>query len=295
MNQGSLAASAQDLLLVTDLDGCLLDSRTYSYDAARPALAALARERSPLVLCSGKTRAEMELLVRTLGLAHPFIVENGGALVFPAGSFDGDVPGARDEDGARVLALGARRPVLISALLELARQAGVRVRGFAELSPAELGALTGLSGPTAALALQREFDEPFLIEGGEAELRALGQAAARRGLQVSHGGRFHHLMGGSDKGLAVRSLLSLYLRAGKQFRSAGLGDAETDLSLLRAVDRPVLVPRGDGSLDPVLAEQLPRAERAPRPGPEGWNAAVLTILAGGALARVDAAAAEGPA
>lgn len=288
MNQGSPTTSAQDLLVVTDLDGCLLDSRTYSYEAARPALAALARARCPLVLCSGKTRAEMELLARTLGLAHPFVVENGGALVFPPGSFAGDVPGARQEGDTRILALGAPRPRLITSLVELAGQCGVRVRGFAQFSAQELGTLTGLSGAAASLALQREFDEPFLIEGGEAELRALDAAAAGRGLQVSHGGRFHHLMGGSDKGRAVRSLMALYQRAGREFRSAGLGDAETDLSLLQAVDRPVIVPRGDGSLDPALAVRLPQAERAPGPGPAGWNAAVLAILEERALPRLAA-------
>lgn len=274
------------LLVVTDLDGCLLDSRTYSHEAARPALAALARERCPLVLCSGKTRAEMGLLVRTLGLSHPFIVENGGAIVFPPGSFEGDVPGARLEGDTRVLALGAPRPRLISSLVELARQAGVRVRGFAQLSPRQLSELAGLSGAAAALALEREFDEPFLVEGGEAELRALAEAAARCGLQVSHGGRFHHLMGGSDKGLAVRTLLALYQRAGREYQSAGLGDAETDLPLLAAVDRPVVVPRADGRLDPALAAQLPHAERAPEPGPAGWNAALLSILEGRSLPRV---------
>lgn len=274
------------LLVVTDLDGCLLDPETYAWDAARPALAALARQRCPLVLCSGKTRAEMELLARTMGLAAPLIVENGGAIVFPPGSFEGDLPGARDEGGARVLALGAARPLLIEALRELARQAGTSVRGFAEMTPGEVRARTGLSGAAAELALQRQYDEPFVVEGGRSALEALAEAAARRGLQVSHGGRFHHLMGGSDKGLAVRTLLSLHQRAGREFRSAGLGDAQTDLALLRSVERPVLVPRPDGSLDPLLAGELPQAERAPRPGPSGWNAAVLALLEGRSLPRV---------
>ena len=58
---------AAELLVATDLDGCLLDEETYSYEAARPALDALARRRVPLVLCSSKTRAEMQPLARELG------------------------------------------------------------------------------------------------------------------------------------------------------------------------------------------------------------------------------------
>lgn len=283
------------LVVITDLDGCLLDSETYAYDAARPALAALARAGQQLVLCSGKTRAEMGLLVRLLGLAHPFIVENGGAIVFPPGSFDGDVPGARELEGQRILELGPPRWALIAALREIAAEAGAAVRGFADMSSVELIELTGLSGPAAQLALEREYDEPFLLEGGEEVLAALGQVGARRGLQISHGGRFHHLMGGSDKGLAVRTLLALYTRAGRDLRSAGLGDAETDLPLLRAVERPIVVPRRDGSIDPALASHLPGAEHAPAPGPSGWNAAVLALLEGRRLPHLGDATERGEA
>lgn len=282
---GSERRAADTWVVITDLDGCLLDSDTYAYDAARPALAELARSRAPLVMCSGKTWAEMDALARELGLVHPFIVENGGAIVFPQGSFDAEVPGARAVGSVRILALGAPRTTLVAALRELTRDTGVRVRGFADLAPEEVQGLTGLSGPAARLALQREYDEPFLVEDEHA-VATLSRAAEARGLQLSHGGRFHHLMGGSDKGLAVRTLLAAYRRAGRDLRSAGLGDAETDLPLLRAVERPIVVPRHGGGIDPALASGLPGAECAETPGPEGWNAAVLALLDGRCLPRL---------
>lgn len=273
-------------LVVTDLDGCLLDSETYAFDAARPALEALARARCPLVLCSGKTRAEMEPLSARLGLAAPFIVENGGALVFPPGSFDGTVPGASPlDDGTLIVPLGVPRAELVAALREIASEARVRVRGFAELDAAELCALTGLRGEDAQRALQREYDEPFRIETPGAT-EALAASARRRGLSLSHGGRFHHLMGGSDKGVAVRRLRAIYALVGVTGECVGLGDAETDLPLLCAVDRPVVVPGRDGRIGSVLARALPAAERAPSAGPAGWNAAILDILAGSRLGRV---------
>jgi mannosyl-3-phosphoglycerate phosphatase len=277
--------SSASLLVITDLDGCLLDSDTYAHEAARPALAELARRELPLVLCGGKTRVEMHALARDLGLSYPFIVENGGAIVFPSGSFAGDVPGARLLEGLRILELGAPRAVLVAALREITRETGVAVRGFSDLPPEEVQSLTGLSGAAALLALRREYDEPFLVED-EASLARLSRAAEARGLQVSHGGRFHHLMGGSDKGLAVRMLLASYARAGSRLRSAGLGDAETDLPLLQSVERPFVVPRRDGTADPVLAARLPEAELAPFPGPAGWNAAVLALVEGRSLPRL---------
>ena len=49
-------------ILFTDLDGSLLDNDTYSFDEARPALEALRLENIPVILVSGKTRAEIEPL-----------------------------------------------------------------------------------------------------------------------------------------------------------------------------------------------------------------------------------------
>jgi mannosyl-3-phosphoglycerate phosphatase len=112
-----------------------------------------------------------------------------------------------------------------------------------------------------------------LEAGDEAVVR---QAAERRGLRITKGGRFLHLTGAVDKGRAVRQVLALLPPAA----SIGLGDAENDLGLLDAVDHPILVPRADGSIDPTLAAAFPSAGRAPAPGPAGWNEAVLLALGG---------------
>ena len=47
-------------VVFSDLDGSLLDRRTYSSDAARPALEALADTHVPLVFCTSQTRVEVE-------------------------------------------------------------------------------------------------------------------------------------------------------------------------------------------------------------------------------------------
>lgn len=270
------------LLVATDLDSCLLDE-AYRYDAAEQALAALRTAKVPLVLASSKTRAEMEPLWRELGLADPFIVENGGAVVFASDPSD---PRSRLERGLHVLALGVSRATLIDALSRLALEAGAVVVGFSSLAVERIAELTGLAPASAARAADRHFDEPFVCEDPEAA-RRLGEAAARQGLQVTRGGRFLHLSGPVDKGQALRELLAILERHGRH-ASIGLGDAPNDVGLLRAVDRPIVVPRPDGSIHPVLRAELPRAERAPAPGPAGWNAAVLAVLAGRALPRVAA-------
>jgi len=259
-------------VVVTDLDGCLLDAATYEWDAARPALDALKRRGIPLVLCSSKTRAEMEPLHASLGLDAPFVYENGGGIVIPPGAWWSRA--ARRDGGPLLVRLGVPLRDLGRALMDIAKEAGARLRGFSRLSPREASDLTGLDGAQLERARQREHDEPFVLESGsEDDVR---QAAERRGLRITRGGRFHHLSGAVDKGKAVRQVLSLLGPAA----SIGLGDAENDVSLLRAVDRPILVPRPDGRIDPALDAAFPNADRAPLPGPEGWNRAVLMAVAG---------------
>jgi mannosyl-3-phosphoglycerate phosphatase len=258
------------VVVVSDLDGCLLDATTYRWEAARPALELLRRRGIPLVLCSSKTRAEMEPLHAELGLDAPYVFENGGGIVIPP---DAPWSRARRRDGGPLLVrLGVPFRELAHALVEVAREAGARLRGFSRLSLRELRELTGLSDAELERAREREHGEPFLLEAGDETV--VRQAAERRGLRVTKGGRFLHLTGPVDKGKAVRQVLSLLVPD----TSIGLGDAENDLGLLGAVDRPILVPRPDGRVDATLAAAFPRAERAPAPGPEGWNRAVLQVV-----------------
>jgi len=263
-------------LVATDLDGTLLDRETYDFAPARPALDALREAGVPLVLVSSKTRAEMEPLADAIGAKGPFVVENGSAVI----------QSERDRD---VLVLGTTRDRLLDLLPVVAREAGIRVRPFAAMSVAEVAALTGLPPEQAALALRREYDEPFVVEeppGRDPEVdERLDRAARGRGLRVTHGGRVHHLTGPADKGQALRALAHAW-PGGLRGDVVGLGDAANDVTLLLAADRPILMPRPDGSLDPVLAARLPAAERAPGPGPAGWAAAVLAALAGEPLPRV---------
>ena len=274
-------------LIVTDLDGTLLDAETYAFTPARPALTALADRGIPLVLCSSKTRAEMEPLAGELGLETPLIVENGGAIVVSARLLPVLPPGGMRVGERLVVPLGSTRSALIAALGELAEEVGVEVRPFAAMTAAEVAVLTGLGAEAAERALQREWDEPFVVdaEAGPDATARLEEAARRRGLRVTHGGRFHHLTGTSDKGLAVRMILRL-LPLEPDGRTVGLGDAANDLPMLEVVDRPIVMPRKDGGIDPVLGAALPEAERAPGPGPAGWAAAVVAVLAGESLPRV---------
>ena len=264
-------------LIITDLDGSLIDHDTYSAEAAWPALRPARAAGVSVVPCSSKTLAEMRRLAAELDLAPaPLIVENGSAVWFPAGETRLPPGASHLGDGSALLTLGATADWLRPRLGLVAAAAGITAKGFSRMTDAEVAHRTGLPLDMAVLARQRQFSEPFLCEDDEVSLRTLDTAARRVGARVTQGGRFFHLIGDTDKGAAV-DVVRVTRPPGA--RLLGLGDAPNDLSLLRAVDDAVIVPGGTGILHPDLVTALPQATHAPSTGPAGWNAVVLDWLA----------------
>ncbi|SFM62102.1 HAD hydrolase family protein [Methanolobus profundi] len=60
-------------IVFTDQDGTLVDHDTDSYEAALPAIGMLKEKGIPLVFCTSKTKAEIEVYVDELDTGHPFI------------------------------------------------------------------------------------------------------------------------------------------------------------------------------------------------------------------------------
>jgi len=266
------------LVVFTDLDGTLLDSRTYRWQAAEPALRRLRLQGAPVVLCTSKTRAEVLPLRQELGLRDPFVVENGGAICIPRNYFPFALPTARVEAGFQVLELGVGYAKLVQALDEAAKTSGVTVRGFSRMNDKEVAQLSGLPREQARLARKREFDEPFLLEKGTPKQKErFFRWLQQRGLRWREGGRFLHVMGGNDKGAAVSRLIALYRQQYGEIATVGLGDSPNDLDFLRLVDTPVVVALPDGTHDPELRNKLPQARLAKGVGPEGWNEALRDI------------------
>lgn len=263
------------LIVLSDLDGTLLDHTTYAFDAARAALERLHDARVPLVLCTSKTRAEVEPIRAALRNAHPFIVENGGSVCVPIGYFPFEIEGAERRGDYAVIPLGDPYAELTRALASASQASGAEVRGFADMTADEVAAETGLTLSEARLARQREFDEPFMVLESE-RAPELFAAIEREGKRWTTGGRFHHITGANDKAAAVRLLVGLYRRQlGDDIRTVGLGDAPNDAEFLREVDVPILI--ASSRVDQLRA-LVPGGRVTTLEGPAGWNAAVLTLL-----------------
>ncbi|MDZ4201099.1 MAG: HAD-IIB family hydrolase [Gallionella sp.] len=260
-------------IIITDLDGTLLDAARYSFEPALPALNQVRKHDIPLILCSSKTRAEMEVIRSQLDNEHPFITENGGGIFIPRGYFSAPFE-AEDCGDYRLITLGTPYAEIRRRFILLRDELQVQARGFGDMTADEVAALTGLGLEDAQRARQREFDEPFVFEG-EPDRNFL-HAIEESGLSWTEG-RIFHIMGRHDKGRAVSLLKALYEKQGDAVETIGLGDSLNDLPMLRAVDVPVLVMHDDGSHDARIA--IAGMVKTRLPGPAGWNDSVLRLLA----------------
>jgi len=262
------------VIVFTDLDGTLLNHHDYAYEDAKPALARIRTAQIPLIICTSKTRREVESLRKELDNHDPFIVENGGGIFFPGDYHGFTIPESMGVSGYKSIMLGVPY-AKIRHFIEAVRPE-ISVNGFGDWGVEEIMERTGLGLEAAAMAKEREFTEPFLIEDPK-RLEDLAGAARNEGIQITRGGRFLHFIGiASDKAAAVDIVKATFAANWKApLLTIGLGDSLNDFSMLGRVDIPVLIPHDDGSYESI---DLPGLIRAPFPGSRGWNTALTNIL-----------------
>jgi len=263
-------------IVFTDLDGTLLDSGTHSYKKSLAAINRLKKSGIPIIFCSAKTRAEQEIYRRALGLFHPFVVENGGAIFIPQGYFPFPFDYHKTVDDLLAIELAIPRGRVKKMLARIGREDDFRFKGFTDMSAAEVAEITGLNLESAKLARQREYDEPVKLDSSRQKdssefLSKLGEA----GLNWSYGGRLYHVMGGGGKGKAVEILSGLYRRMWGEIRTVGLGNGLNDSPMLSQVDIPILVQKKDHSWENI---NLPRLRKVRGVGPEGWSKAIVEVF-----------------
>ena len=264
-------------LIFSDLDGTLLDE-SYSFEGALSALALIERHKMPLIICSSKTRSEIEFYRTRLNNNHPFISENGGGIFIPRGYFGPNAIAPEHhlttEPKYDMIRLGAQYSDLRKALKTLQKE-GYKIKGFGDMSAESVAWAMGLTIEEAEMAKQREFDEPFLCGDREENIENLFDSIKMKGFNVTKG-RIYHLLGKSDKGKAVSILIDLYKQKYGSVITIGLGDSPNDAPMLNEVDIPIVIQKPDGTYDTLMTN--PKFIKANGIGPEGWNNSMLSLI-----------------
>jgi mannosyl-3-phosphoglycerate phosphatase len=264
-------------VIFTDLDGTLLDRNTYSFEPALPALNLIKQKGVPLILSSSKTRAEIELYQKQLENGHPFVSENGGAIFIAKDYFSFPFYYNRELGEHFVLELGAPYSIIIEVLDSIRKETGISIKGFSDFTEEELSSLCGLGQKEATFAKKREYDEPFMIEGGEKEFEIVKRKIKEKGMNYAWGGRFHHIFGKNDKGKAVEILKELYENQFFSILTVGIGDSLNDLPMLSLVDCPIFL-KEKGDLVPETLSPIQNVRVINGGGSEAWNEVILNVV-----------------
>jgi predicted mannosyl-3-phosphoglycerate phosphatase (HAD superfamily) len=146
------------------------------------------------------------------------------------------------------------------------------------------------------LRLLLESDAPFIVENGDAvfvpngyfsptpalaggtrlgdyTMYQPGAVVARPVRTLPMSDRFQRA--GTDKGIAVRLLASLYRSQLGDVRTVGIGQGPRDADLLSVVDVPIGLSSRHA---PALRRLVPNVPETSFPGPRGWNKAILELL-----------------
>jgi mannosyl-3-phosphoglycerate phosphatase family protein len=256
------------LLVMSDLDGTLLDHFSYEFTPATAALEKLAALKIPLVLNSSKTFPEMLQIRRALNNTAPFVVENGAALFIPAKQGGKEI--------FECVIFGLTRREILAALHKVESKSDFHYQAFSRMTVAQLVDATGLGTDQAQYALSRQYTEPLLWQDTDEHLAEFTGLMNEMGINIIKGGRFVHLSGDADKASCMGWLREYYGKHSTRTpRIIALGDSENDIPMLMEADYAIQV-KSPVKNFPKLNH--PRLMRTVEEGPLGWNNTLLQLL-----------------
>lgn len=255
-------------LIFSDLDGTLIDHHTYSVKIAKKALDGLNSRNIPVIFCSSKTFEEQAFLQKQLNYFHPFIVENGSAIIFPNHYFDIPPENAVPlPDNHSMITLAKKDIHDIRLVLgNINRNKSRPLYGFTGATLKEIGEATELNGAAVQRAKNRWFTDTLMSKHLIQEDVA---ALENHGFCVSQGGRFLTIQDSTiDKGKALILVTQLFANQWQaKPLTIGIGDSANDASMLRAVDKAFLVQKPDKTWTDFETAGLKKIDEV---GPEGF-------------------------
>ncbi len=264
-------------VIFTDMDGTLLDHDSYSFEAAAPTLNKLQQRNIPVIPTTSKTFAEMLVLRETIGLNEPFIVENGAAIYIPHGFFEKKPTGTVWQDGFWCQPFISAKSYWLKMLEVVKADFDGLFTHFSEMSISDIQQATGLDEASANRAAQRQFGEPVLWLGNDEQKRAFINSLTDRGATILEGGRFIHVSGDCNKGMALEWFMQEYERqVAGPVQSIALGDGKNDVAMLEAATIAVRI--SSPAHPPPPLEKDEQVYTSTLPGPEGWTEMLTQLL-----------------
>jgi len=263
-------------LVITDLDGTLLNHHDYATDMAVPAIQKLQSLEIPIIFNTSKTFSESASIQKYLNIQAPFIVENGSCIYIPKNLHSQKTINkpyhSREEYWEFLLGMTHEN---ISNILNKIDTPESYYQLLSKCNAEEASKLTGLNISQAEQAISREFSEPLIWKASDKALTIFKNQLHGYNLNTLQGGRFLHVLGNCDKGIATNKLKELLSAPDKNFKTIVLGDSENDAAMLLQSDISIIInsPSNHQLLN-IVTPTLQSKNQAP----EGWAESIYTAL-----------------
>lgn len=264
-------------LIFTDLDGSLLDHHSYSHQAADKTLTYLEQNSIAVIPCSSKTQPEIENLRIDLNNQHPFIIENGAAVFIPKTIFKEQPNDTIEIEQYWVKEFVEPHAHWLNKLHLMRDEFNGLYKPFSDMTIEEIAQATDLSLEKASLAAKRQYGEPVLWLGNQAEKLNFIKRLKDHNVNVLQGGRFLHVCGDANKGKALLWLTNTYQELfNTTYSTIAIGDSHNDCEMLDLADNALIIRSPTHDL-PSLS-RIDGVTISDAYGPEGWAQGINTIL-----------------
>ena len=177
----------------------------------------LEQDGATVILCSARTRAEIEEVQQDLGIRHPFVAESGSAAFVREHYFTFPIPCGRRVAGYHALEFGKPYRHVVNQLRNVAARVRIPIVTFSDLSVSQVAEECQLSLLRARLAKLRNYTEYFRLAREDVlDRRRLFKALQRAGLVCVEGARHHRVGTSRAFTSATTALQNLYRQAGDQ-------------------------------------------------------------------------------
>ena len=227
-----------NILIFSDIDGTLISHKNQNIERVSDFLIKVIKSFH-LVLNSSKTYFEINKFVEHYDINMPFIAENGSAIYFPKnGLFSSHPKDCKHNDEYFYLQLGFDKSKIESfTKMNLLKRFISDCQFLHEMEIEKVMLYTGLNFENSKRSQNRQFSLPFFWTGSEKQIKEFKKKVIQFDLNIIHGGKFYHLIGGSNKGNALVHLKNYYSKIFKvEPMTIAIGDSENDLEMLLEAD-----------------------------------------------------------
>ena len=264
------------VILMTDLDGTLMDANTFTYEAIKATVKEYLAGGINIILNSSKTAAEMDHLCHEFDYSFTYICENGAA-IRNLDTIDQGDPNPNEFQTIRGKPIAEIKAIWNEKVPSLLRDS---CEFIGEMPRRKQISLLGLYGSELDRAMKREYSEPLVFSGDDQSFIQLLEACQSVGLRINRGGRVCNLSAEHDKSSFTRALRSLKRYEENPAYIIALGDAPNDIPMLEAADVACIIPsKTNRSPMPRLSDRCSKTViRSKSPAPKGWSEATEAAL-----------------